>query len=70
MVWSPHDEQWTKNYQHAKEFREKYGHLNLPVTYRDETGFMLGKWPKTQRTNREKLTGQQIQRLNDIGMEW
>lgn len=35
-----------------------------------ESGYLLGKWLRTQRANKEKLTGQQVQRLNDIGMEW
>ncbi|MBQ7932916.1 MAG: helicase associated domain-containing protein [Clostridia bacterium] len=50
-------------------FKEK-GDLNVPVTYRDKTGFMLGSWIRTQRKNKSKLTDQQIQKLMNIGMKW
>lgn len=61
---------WETHYASAQAYLAEHGNLSIPATYRDESGYLLGKWLKTQRANKEKLTGQQEQRLNDIGMEW
>lgn len=67
---SPKERMWETHYASAQAYLAEHGNLSIPVTYRDEFGYLLGKWLKTQRANKEKLTGQQVQRLNDIGMEW
>ena len=67
---TPRERQWEDCFVYAGRYYRDNGNLSVPVTYRDENGFGLGKWVQTQRKNKAKLTDPQIQRLNDIGMEW
>ena len=62
------ERQWEDYFACAEKYYRKNGNLKVPVTYRD--GFWLDRWISTQRKNKGKLTDPQIQRLNDIGMEW
>ena len=56
-----------KNYQQAMAYYEEHG--NLSIT---RTSGSLGKWISIQRTNYKnlKLTGEQFEALNAIGMIW
>ena len=56
-----------KNYQQAMAYYEEHG--NLVIT---RTSGGLGKWISIQRTNYKnlKLTGEQFEALNAIGMIW
>jgi len=66
---------WEMYYLAAKDFYETKGHLIVPKSYVTDAGLNLGSWLATQRrvyvgTVAGKLTGEQIKRLELIGMEW
>lgn len=63
---------WECQFEGAKRFYEKYGHLTVPNTYRGTNGKKLSVWIINQRKNRKlgRLTKEQIERLNAIGMVW
>lgn len=42
----------------------------VPAAFKCENGFMLGVWIRGQRKNKEKLTPQQIDKLDAINMIW
>lgn len=70
MVWcSKFEKQWNDKYEAAKDYYNKYGDLNVPVSYKTENGIQLGRWVARQRVN-EKLTEKQRDMLNRIGMIW
>jgi len=66
----PTERAWESRYSSAQTYFKEKGNLNVPVTYRDKAGFMLGKWIQTQRKNKAKLSDWQINKLTEIGMEW
>lgn len=66
----PTERAWESRYISAQTYFKEKGNLNVPVTYRDKAGFMLGKWIQTQRKNKAKLSDWQINKLTEIGMEW
>ncbi|MBR4961577.1 MAG: helicase associated domain-containing protein [Clostridia bacterium] len=66
----PTERLWETHYASARTYFAANGHLAIPVTYRDKAGLWLGRWVVSQRKNKAKLTESQVQRLNDIGMEW
>ncbi|MBQ2988583.1 MAG: Helicase associated domain protein [Clostridia bacterium] len=74
MIWTKPDP-WEVRYDFAKQFYEKHGNLNLPGDYQVQ-GIWLAKWLNEQRQiyigNRgeKKLTEEQINRLEQIGMVW
>ncbi len=65
-------EQWMKKYNVAKEYYNKYGHLNIPTKYVCDDGLRLGMWIHTQRVAKRNcnLTDEQERLLDEIGMLW
>lgn len=65
-------EQWLKNYNHAKEYFEENGNLNINAKYITKDGIKLGSWIRTQRVsyNNKSLTDERYKLLCDINMIW
>ena len=63
---------WDESYQLALEYFMEYGNLNIRTDYITEDGYNLGAWIYLQRKNysKEKLTDEQIDKLDMIGMIW
>lgn len=77
MCWDNVKElEWQRAYEHAKEYYETYGDLDVKVKYVCGDGFRLGSWIANTRTayqNRIKqslLTPERIKLLESIGMIW
>ena len=73
---------WYDWFELAKAYYEHHNNLEIPVRFKtkngyeeDENGVSLGRWIKTQRKaykgiGHRKLTKEQIELLNQIGMRW
>lgn len=66
---------WDVMYSYAKAYYEKMGHLQIPMTYKTESGCSLGLWIQHQRAIRKGfgcgvLSEERIAKLNAIGMCW
>lgn len=63
---------WNDMYIRAKEYFEKYGHLNMLYNYTTPNGEKLGSWVFTQRINWRdgKLENDRKELLDQIGMNW
>ncbi|MBQ7291020.1 MAG: Helicase associated domain protein [Clostridia bacterium] len=66
---------WDIMFAAAKRYYEENGDLDVPKRYVTEQGFSLGSWLNTQRLVRSGkamglLTGEQIEKLDSIGMRW
>lgn len=65
---------WDTMFLEAKEYYVENGDLFVPLRYITEKGYSLGRWVRTQRTNRRKgdpsLTEERIEKLDTIGMSW
>ena len=75
MVWDVFSDQWERNYLEAVEYYREHGNLLVPVRYISPNGIRLGSWIASQRMIRNgkqsgKLTAEQIERLERIGMVW
>ena len=72
MVWSVFDVKWEKAYALAVAYYEQNGNLNMPRSYVTATGEKLGCWVANQQWayQKEKLSDDQIMRLERIGMYW
>lgn len=76
MVWDVPDMLWERNYAAARDYFEEYGNLDVPVNYVTSNGIKLGiilcnlrnAYRGTNKTY--KLTQEQIDALNEIGMIW
>ena len=72
MVWSVFDAKWEMVYALAAAYYEENGNLNIPRFYVTATGERLGQWVASQQWAypKGKLTDEQVERLNRIGMYW
>ena len=72
MVWSVFDVKWEKAFTLAVAYYEQNGNLNMPRSYVTATGEKLGCWVANQQWayQKEKLSDDQIMRLERIGMYW
>lgn len=74
MIWEKPDP-WEVRYALAKAYYEEHGNLQIPLDYKPE-GIWLNKWVNDQKQiyrgkrKGQKLTDDQIKRLEEIGMVW
>ncbi len=74
MVWEK-AYSWEARYALAKNYYDTHGNLNVPGNYIVD-GIWLGKWLNEQqliyrgKRKNKKLTAEQIEQLNEIGMSW
>lgn len=69
--WLPSAERaWENAYSLAENYFYQYKDLKVPAAFKCDNGFMLGVWIRNQQKNRKKLTSQQIEKLDSIGMLW
>ena len=72
MVWNIFDAKWETAYALAAAYYEENGNLNIPRSYVTAAGERLGQWVASQQwaCPKGKLTDEQVERLNRIGMYW
>lgn len=76
MIWDVPDYLWEQNFAEAMTYYREHGDLDIPYNYISTNGIKLGVWIRNLRATREgrssnaKLTNNQIERLNSIGMLW
>ena len=69
FVWDPHESAWEEGFAALSEFKAREGHCRAPEGY-VEGMFNLGSWVSAQRTNREGMSAERKQRLDQIGFVW
>lgn len=71
-------DKWALNYQAARQFYEREGHLQVPRKHveriigedQQEREHKLGAWISNQRSRAATLTPERIEQLSAIGMRW
>ena len=66
---------WELMFSYAKRYFEEHGTLEVPKRHKTDDGYSLGNWIITQRKVYSgeqfgKLSEEQINKLNKIGMRW
>ena len=67
--WNPYTENWEASFKALQEFQRKEGHC-LVSSKLKLGGINLGMWVNSQRQRKDKLTADQVKRLNAIGFIW
>ncbi|MCD7809773.1 MAG: Helicase associated domain protein, partial [Erysipelotrichaceae bacterium] len=49
MIWNIYEYKWNLFYQKAVDYKNEFGDLNIPATYKTQDGEALGVWIRTQR---------------------
>ncbi|MEV4950034.1 Helicase associated domain protein [Streptomyces sp. NPDC053755] len=72
-------DKWAMNYEAAKQFYEREGHLRVPRKHvetivvredQEEREHKLGAWIGNQRSRAATLTPERMEQLSAIGMRW
>ncbi|MGW5569203.1 Helicase associated domain protein [Streptomyces tendae] len=71
-------DKWAMNYEAAKQFYEREGHLQVPRKHverivgegQEEREHKLGAWIGNQRSRAATLTPERMEQLSAIGMRW
>ena len=72
IEWNPAEAFWHEGYRNACDYSKANGNLYVPNSYVNDYGFKLGAWLSNQRTRYKsgKLSEEQIELLENIGMTW
>ena len=76
MCWEVLDYLFERNYAAAVEYHRTHGNLDVPAAYVAPNGVKLGAWLRrlcrirAGKTQRGRLTEEQIRRLDALGMIW
>ena len=66
---NPFADQWEEGFSKYKQFKEREGHWKVPKIQKEE-GYQLGIWVISQRLKKDKLSSNQIDRLDASGFVW
>ena len=69
VSWDPIADKWEEGFAALVQFNKDNGHVRVAQSHR-EHGFNLGTWVSNQRSRKERLTPDQIKRLNALGFVW
>jgi predicted GNAT family N-acyltransferase len=69
FTWDTHDAAWESNFAALAKFHAREGHCRVAQQYQQD-GLNLGRWISKQRSKRDKLSPEQIQRLDKLGFSW
>jgi predicted helicase len=67
--WAPYESLWEQGFSHLKLYKERVGDCRVPVSH-IENGFKLGSWAHVQRQNKNGLSDEQRQQLEELGFTW
>jgi len=67
--WDPHGELWEVSFAALEKFKQREGHCRVPAKHKED-GLKLGVWVGNQRTKRDTLSPEQVQRLDQLGFSW
>jgi len=69
-TWDVLEEKWSEGFNHLKEFKHKFGHLDFLQQYISDDGFKLGQWTGVQRTFISKMSKERKNILDSLGFIW
>jgi Fe2+ transport system protein FeoA len=70
FVWDAREAAWEKGFNSLKVYAHRVGDCRVPKTHKEEDGFELGSWVGVQRANKDKMSPERRQRLDELGFVW
>jgi superfamily II DNA or RNA helicase len=67
--WDPLNEKWESSFQELVNFKKRVGHCLVKAKH-VENGIKLGQWIGVQRQNKNNLSTDKLERLNQLGFSW
>ena len=69
FVWDVLAYRWEEGFRHLKDYKERGGHCRVPVDHKHD-GFALGAWTRVQRRDKDKMSVDRRERLDELGFVW
>ena len=69
FVWDILEANWKEGFRYLKIYKDREGHCLVPTSHK-ENGFPLGRWVSFQRSQKDDLTAERRQKLDDLGFVW
>lgn len=69
FIWDPHSHAWDEAFSVLLKFYKREGHCNVPVSQIEED-IKLGQWIRNQRKRKDKMSTDQLERLNTLNFQW
>lgn len=72
IIWDMSSAKWETGFKYLCEYNRYHGDISPPGDYVTDDGFMLGNWTANQRSRYKagKLSGERIDKLNNLGFIW
>ena len=70
FIWDPRTDKWEKGFQELILYKTTFADLLVAALYISPSGFGLGKWINRHRTHKERLSPEQVKRLEDLDFVW
>src|SRR5262249_17467268 len=61
FVWDVLADRWEEGFRHLKNYKERWGHCQVPVDCKQDD-FALGGWARVQRRDRDKMSVERRER--------
>lgn len=69
--WDPLTSRWNKGFEELTKYASNEGSSLVPQSYNTSEGYPLGSWVSKLRRNKERLTSDQLARVESlIGWDW
>jgi hypothetical protein len=68
--WDPRDAAWENGLGYLIQYKQRFGHCDVPGDYKAADGYRLGVWVEGQRGQKQKLSEDRRTRLDKIGFVW
>ena len=69
-MWDVLQYQWDKGFQELAIYQKEFGDCLVVGSYIGSSGFKLGTWVTKQRSKKENMPGDRIERLDTLGFVW
>jgi hypothetical protein len=72
FIWETPQDRWADAVNELCEFRERHGHLDIPIDYVASGGFRLGEWAQKRRADypAHRLPRHHVLELERLGFDW
>lgn len=69
FVWDVLEYQWEKGFEYLVAYKEEFSHCLVKRDFQYR-GYNLGTWVSNHRSRKERLTAEQVNRLDALGFVW
>ena len=70
FFWNFDDAFWSKGFDKLRQYKEANGDCLVPATHITIDGFKLGSWVRNQRSRKNGLSPEQVEKLNALDFSW